>query len=108
MVCGCRVLQGQLTALQASHQAEKDKVVRAEEAKRRREDEARIERRSPVAEYCDMLTAQGEGQFKDSLIGMGMNSDVPKLFRHNGRVCPFLFMLGSWNARAPGRALSWH
>ncbi|KAK9825600.1 hypothetical protein WJX74_009007 [Apatococcus lobatus] len=81
-----RVLQGQLTALHASIQSEKDKVVRAEEAKRRREDEARVERRSPIAEYCDILTTQGEGQFKDSFIGMGMGNDVPKLFRHNGRV----------------------
>ncbi|KAK9848176.1 hypothetical protein WJX84_010121 [Apatococcus fuscideae] len=81
-----RLLQGQLTALHASIQSDKDKVVRAEEAKRRREDEARVERRSPIAEYCDMLTTQGEGQFKDSFIGMGMGNDVPKLFRHNGRV----------------------
>lgn len=101
------MLQGQLTALQASHQAEKDKVVRAEEAKRRREDEARIERRSPVAEYCDMLTAQGEGQFKDSLIGMGMNNDVPKLFRHNGRVRALLVTLQSCIAQVLCRALGW-
>ena len=85
------MLHGQLTALHASTQAEKDKAVRAEEAKRRREDEARIERRSPIAEFCDMLTLQGEGQFKDSLIGMGMGNDVPKLFRHNGRVRILLF-----------------
>lgn len=73
--------------LHASNQAEKDKAIRTEEARRRREDEARIERRSPVADYCDMLTTQGEGQFKDSLVGMGTGNDVPKLFRRNGRVC---------------------
>ena len=36
-----------------------------------------------------MLTAQGEAQFKDSLVGMGAGNDVPRLFRHNGRVLPF-------------------
>ena len=82
----CRLLQGQLIAVQANSLAEKDKAIRTEEAKRRREDEARLEKRSPIAEYCDMLTAQGEGQFKDSLVGMGAGNDVPRLFRHNGRV----------------------
>ncbi len=73
-------------AVQANSQADKEKAIRTEEAKRRREDEARLEKRSPIAEYCDMLTAQGEGQFKDSLVAMGAGNDVPRLFRHNGRV----------------------
>ena len=88
LICcnACRLLQGQLTAIQANGAAEREKAIRLEEAKRRREDEARLEKRSPIADYCDMLAAQGEGQFKDSLVAMGAGNDVPRLFRHNGRV----------------------
>lgn len=54
------------------------------EAVARREDAA--QKRNPVLVYVEKLAAADESAWKDFLEGMGTGPDVPKLFRHAGKV----------------------
>jgi hypothetical protein len=45
-----------------------------------------LERKSVVQQYVDMLSGQDEGTWREMLIGMGAGTDVPKVFRHAGKV----------------------
>lgn len=57
-----------------------------EAARRRREEEAQLESKNAVERYLDLLASQGEEVWKDQLIGMGQGPDVPKIFRHAGKI----------------------
>ena len=57
-----------------------------EAARRRREEEAMLEKKNAVQQYLDLLSSQGEETWKEQLIGMGQGQDVPKLFRHSGKI----------------------
>ena len=59
---------------------------RREAARRRREEEAQLEKKNAVQQYLDLLTSQGEDAWKEQLIGMGQGQEVPKLFRHSGKI----------------------
>ncbi len=54
------------------------------EALHRREDTA--QKRNPVLVYVEKLAASDESAWKDFLDGMGTGTDIPKLFRHAGKV----------------------
>ena len=45
-----------------------------------------LEKKNPIQEYLELLAAHGEESWKESLIGMGHGPDVPKVFRHAGKV----------------------
>ncbi|EIE22924.1 hypothetical protein COCSUDRAFT_64043 [Coccomyxa subellipsoidea C-169] len=44
------------------------------------------EKRNPVLVYVEKLAAADESAWKDFLEGMGTGADIPKLFRHAGKV----------------------
>lgn len=45
--------------------------------------------------YVEKLAAADESAWKDTLEPMGNTSDIPKLFRHAGKVPPSLYTLHS-------------
>ena len=57
-----------------------------EAARKRREEEAQLEKKNAIQSYLDLLASKGEEAWKDQLIGMGLSPDVPKIFRHAGKV----------------------
>jgi hypothetical protein len=59
---------------------------RAEAARLRKEMDQQVEKKNVIEEYLDLLGSQGEGAWKDYLIGMGNGADVPKVFRYSGKV----------------------
>lgn len=54
------------------------------EAQHKREDTAA--KKNPVLVYVEKLAASDESAWKDFLDGMGTGPDIPKLFRHAGKV----------------------
>ena len=50
-------------------------------ARRRREEEAQLERKNPLQQFVELLSTQDEAAWKDFLIGMGQGPDVPRLFK---------------------------
>ena len=56
-------------------------------ARRRREEEAQLERQSPLQQYVELLSAQDESAWKEHLIGMGQGPEVPRLFKHRRAAC---------------------
>ena len=65
--------------------------VRAERNRQLREEEAKFEKPNPLELYLEMLAATDEAVIaKEGFTAMGSASDVPKLFRCNGKVgAPF-------------------
>ena len=55
-------------------------------ARRRREEEVALERKNPLQLYVELLGSQDEAAWKEWLIGMGQAADVPKLFKHSGKI----------------------
>lgn len=56
------------------------------EAKKRREEEAQLERKNPMQDYIELLASQPEETWSELLISMGNSPEVPKLFRTTGKV----------------------
>ena len=82
----CRALKAELKSFQdaAAYQAEMD--LEAARSKQLREEESKFEKPHPLEIYLDMLAASDEASLKEGLMGMGSATDVPKLFRINGKV----------------------
>ena len=72
--------------LKAELETYKESERLREAARRRREEEAELEKKNAIQSYLDLLSSQGEEGWKDQLIGMGLGNDVPKLFRHVGKI----------------------
>ncbi|KAI7835772.1 hypothetical protein COHA_010350 [Chlorella ohadii] len=81
-----RALGKEAGELRAIVQGYRDAEQRREVARRRREEEAQLEAKSPLQQYVELLGSQDESAWKEWLIGMGQASNVPKLFRHSGRI----------------------
>ncbi len=70
---------------------EKERADRASDGSRapvetqQRRDET-TQKRNPVLVYVEKLAAADESAWKDFLEGMGTGADIPKLFRHAGKV----------------------
>jgi hypothetical protein len=79
-------LRAEAAALRAELETHREAERRREAARRRRDDEAQLERKNPLQQYLDLLTGQGEAAWKEFLIGMGQGPEVPRLFRHAGKV----------------------
>lgn len=79
-------LMAESASLRAETEAYREAEHRREAARRRREEETQLESKNAIQRYLDLLSAQGEEAWKEQLIGMGQAPDVPKLFRHAGKV----------------------
>ncbi|KAI3438406.1 hypothetical protein D9Q98_000838 [Chlorella vulgaris] len=64
----------------------KEVEQRRDIARRRRDEEAAAERKNPLQQYVELLGSQDEAAWKEWLIGMGQGADVPKLFKHSGKI----------------------
>ena len=57
-----------------------------EAARKRRDEETQLEKKNAIQQYLHLLASQGEETWKEQLIGMGQTTDVPKFFRHSGKI----------------------
>lgn len=63
--------------------------ARAERNRQLREEESKFEKPNPLELYLEMLAATEEATIaKEGFTAMGSSSDVPKLFKCNGKVPP--------------------
>ncbi|KAL4448019.1 hypothetical protein ABPG75_005238 [Micractinium tetrahymenae] len=83
---GVRALQKESGELRGIVQGYKDAEQRRDAARRRREEEAQLERKNPLQQYVELLGSQEEAAWKEWLIGMGQSAEVPKLFKHGGKI----------------------
>ncbi|KAL4444954.1 hypothetical protein ABPG77_004004 [Micractinium sp. CCAP 211/92] len=81
-----RALHKENGELRGTVQGYRDAEQRRDAARRRREEEAQLERKNPLQQYVELLGSQDEAAWKDSLIGMGQSAEVPKLFKHSGKL----------------------
>ncbi|KAK9824582.1 hypothetical protein WJX72_011489 [[Myrmecia] bisecta] len=81
-----RQLLEQVAAFRAAAEAEAARVARRQAMRQRHEHEAQAEKKHPVEAYIELLASGNEAMFKESLVGMGSASEVPRLFRCNGKV----------------------
>lgn len=79
-------LRTECTGLATELETFRETERRREAARRRREEEAMLEKKNAVQQYLDLLSSQGEETWKEQLIGMGQGQEVPKLFRHSGKI----------------------
>lgn len=79
-------LHSECSSLRSQLEVHIEAERRREAAKRRREEEAMLEKKNAVQQYLDLLSSQGEDAWKEHLIGMGQGGEVPKLFRHVGKI----------------------
>ncbi len=70
--------------------AEAARLKLLEEIKKTREEQDAVRRRNPILVYVEKLAAADESAWQDNLEGMGNTPDIPKLFRHAGKVFPAL------------------
>ena len=70
--------------------AEAARLRLLEENKKAREEQEAVRRRNPILVYVEKLAAADESAWQENLEGMGNTPDIPKLFRHAGKVsaCP--------------------
>lgn len=68
-----------------------------EENKRQRESQDAARKRNPILVYTEKLAAADESAWRDTLECMGNTPDIPKLFRHSGKVQP----LQRWIGKVP-------
>eukprot|EP00887_Chlorella_sp_A99_P004632 scaffold4.g4632.t1 len=82
----CTGLRKETDELREAVRVYRDIEAKREAARKRRDEEAVLERRNPLQQYIDLLSSQQEAAWKEFLIGMGQGADVPKLFRHAGKI----------------------
>jgi hypothetical protein len=73
-------------ALETELASHREAERKREAARKRREEEAQLEKKNAIQQYLDLLSSQGEETWKEQLIGMGQATDVPKIFRHSGKI----------------------
>jgi len=81
-----RRLRQNLGLQQEAAGAEAARLKLLEENKRKREEKDAVARRNPILVYVEKLAAADESASKDNMEGMGNTIDIPKLFRHAGKV----------------------
>ena len=82
----CRRLRQELGIREESIGAEATRLRLLEENKRTREEQDAARRRNPILVYVEKLAAADESAWQDNLEAMGNTPDIPKLFRHAGKV----------------------
>lgn len=86
----CRRLRQELGIRDEATGAEAARLRLLEENKKTREEQDAVRRRNPILVYVEKLAAADESAWQDNLETMGNTPDIPKLFRHAGKVClPF-------------------
>ncbi len=73
-------------ALETELATHREAEQKREAARKRREEETQLEKKNAIQQYLDLLSSQGEETWKEQLIGMGQATDVPKIFRHSGKI----------------------
>ena len=84
----CRRLRQELGIRDDEAGAEAARLKLLEENKKTREEQDAVRRRNPILVYVEKLAAADESAWQDNLEGMGNTPDIPKLFRHAGKVSP--------------------
>ena len=82
----CRRLRQELGLQEEATGAEAARLRLLEENKRQRQSQDAARKRNPILVYTEKLAAADESAWKDSLECMGNTPDIPKLFRHSGKV----------------------
>jgi hypothetical protein len=73
-------------ALETELATHREAERKREAARKRRDEETQLEKKNAIQQYLDLLSSQGEETWKEQLIGMGQAPDVPKIFRHSGKI----------------------
>ena len=85
--CSCRKLRDEVRGFVEAAARQAEMEMRAERNRQLREEEAKFEKPNPLELYLEMLAATDEAVIaKEGFTAMGPASDVPKLFRCNGKV----------------------
>ena len=83
-----RRLRQELGLREETAGAEAARLKLLEENRKVREEQEAVRRRNPILVYVEKLEAADESAWQDNLEGMGNTPDIPKLFRHAGKVPP--------------------
>ena len=82
----CRRLKVELGSLAEANSAEVVRMRLLGENRKNREAQEAVMRRNPILVYAEKLAASDESAWKDNLECMGNTPDIPRLFRHAGKV----------------------
>ncbi len=83
VIMPCRQLKVELRILAENNNADAIRLRLQEDKRKSRE---AVLRRNPILVYAEKLAASDESAWKDNLECMGNTPDIPRLFRHAGKV----------------------
>ena len=88
----CRKLRSEVRGFVEAAARQAEAEARAERNRQLREEESKFEKPNPLELYLEMLAATDEATVaKEGFTAMGSSSDVPKLFKCNGKVGPIWY-----------------